>query len=334
MRIKNVIIIILLIVFVVFFVYGTYFVFSPKPAVYLTRMVFEGGMEVKPANFDTIAEGVSKTTDLEYPSHAGGNHYDLYSPKEFEGDLPVILWIHGGAFVAGDKSDVQNYALQVASHGYHVVVMNYELSPENVYPSALRQVGELYHHLDAISEASNFNMDALVLAGDSAGAHLAAQFAMASKDDAYYEILDIKDHYDGSANVVGSILLCGPYDLANFDTLDQGSPVFGFFLDRISWSYLGQKDWKDDEQYSHLSVLEHVNDDFPASFISDGTVGSFTDHGKALAQRLDDLGVSVDAVFYDEASVELPHEYQFQMDNDYAVNTFNKLILYLNNVTD
>ena len=51
---------------------------------------------------------------------------------KYKGDqkyVPTIFWIHGGAFVAGDKNDVRKYATYIASHGYNVVNINYPLAP-------------------------------------------------------------------------------------------------------------------------------------------------------------------------------------------------------------
>ncbi len=61
----------------------------------------------------------------------------------------------------------------------------------------------------------------------------------------------------------------------------------------------------------------------------DGTTNTFTDHGKLLATKLSSLGVDVSTVFYDEEGLELKHEYQFEMNNEYSVNTFNKLDEFL-----
>ena len=69
-------------------------------------------MEIAPENFFEIAERVIVEKNLTYESEYKENQYDIYSPKYYEGDLPVILWAHGGAFVGGDKSDLQAYATQ------------------------------------------------------------------------------------------------------------------------------------------------------------------------------------------------------------------------------
>lgn len=62
----------------------------------------------------------------------------------FAPDAPTIFWIHGGAFVGGDNSGVEKYAMYIAAEGYNVVNMNYARPPEVNYPVPLLQIQEAY----------------------------------------------------------------------------------------------------------------------------------------------------------------------------------------------
>ena len=303
------------------------FVFSPKPASLVIRKFFEGGMEIAPENFFEIAERVIVEKNLTYESEYKENQYDIYSPKYYEGDLPVILWAHGGAFVGGDKSDLQAYATQIADKGFHVISMNYALAPESQYPAPIFQIGELYQHLLVRQEEYGLDLDQLFLAGDSAGAHMMSQFALIQTDSLYAKKVKI-DQSINPETISGILLFSGPYDLRAFAEKKVDNKFLDFFFSRVAWAYLGQRDWSIDDQYSLLSIVDHVSSKFPPTFITDGTTDSFTQQGENLAKRLRLKGVPVADVFYNEDE-KLMHEYQFQMDTEASRQTFKKLIEFL-----
>jgi hypothetical protein len=60
--------------------------------------------EPPPANTDHVKR---KFLDIPYASLSPAQKLDIYLPDEGEGPFPVIVWIHGGAFMGGDKADVQ-----------------------------------------------------------------------------------------------------------------------------------------------------------------------------------------------------------------------------------
>ncbi|MFX6250405.1 alpha/beta hydrolase, partial [Acinetobacter baumannii] len=62
-------------------------------------------------------------------------------PDEGDGPFPVIISIHGGAFMFGDKADGQlNPMLEGLKHGYAVVSINYRLSGEALFPATIHDV--------------------------------------------------------------------------------------------------------------------------------------------------------------------------------------------------
>ena len=78
-------------------------------------------------------EGVQILRDLEYVQ--GGherNRLDLYLPEKATRPLPVILWVHGGGWSKGDKSN--GPAFRFATKGYAVASMNYRFSQHAIFP--------------------------------------------------------------------------------------------------------------------------------------------------------------------------------------------------------
>ncbi len=107
---------------------------------------------------------------------------DLYRPDNSE-VLPIVVMIHGGAWVAGDKWNVADHAREMARAGFVVMAINYRLAPVHLYPAhlddckdALRWVAK--HHADWYGD-----IDRLGVWGYSAGAHLAALLAFGPIDN-------------------------------------------------------------------------------------------------------------------------------------------------------
>lgn len=303
------------------------FIASPKPTAILVQQLFEGGVAVKPHNYDEIEKLVHVENDLSYDSaHQEGN-LDIVAPKEFSGKLPVIFWVHGGAFLGGDKSDITEYAVQVASKGFIVVNMNYELAPSAIYPTPLYQVEEAYQFIEKNAQAYGIDMDRLYFAGDSAGAQIISQFVNVQVEEEYSSLIGI----EGSVSpdqIAGVLLFCGPYDVSKFGDLSD-SFLINFLFDRVGWAYIGERDWGSSDQVKQASVIDHVSAHFPPTFITDGNTGSFEEQGLELADKLNKNDVEIVDVFYSQEEAELGHEYQFIMDTPQAENTFNQLIEFL-----
>ena len=77
---------------------------SPQPVVWLLRNQFGDEVEIQNVdNYEEIKNNVTIYKDFVYPSADERNTYDIYPPKNADEDLPTIVWVHGGAFVAGTK---------------------------------------------------------------------------------------------------------------------------------------------------------------------------------------------------------------------------------------
>ena len=124
--VKTIVIIVCVLV-VVFGGLALYIACSPQPAVWLLRNQFGDEVEIQNVgNYDEIKKNVTVHKDLVYPSEDGRNTYDIYLPKRVDKDLPTVVWVHGGAFVAGTKDGIENYAVMLANEGYAVVGMDYQ----------------------------------------------------------------------------------------------------------------------------------------------------------------------------------------------------------------
>ena len=300
-------------------------VFTPLPVSYLARFAFRNGVAVPPENYAEIKEKTVDIKDLRYPSSYKDNLADIYLPKDAYGPHPVILWIHGGAFVGGDKHDLDVYATTLATEGYAVVCMNYRRAPEAKYPTPVIQTGEVYEWIKSVADEYHLDENNIVLAGDSAGAHIAAQFALVQTNPDYAAEMGIEPIVVAGA-IKAMLLFCGPFDVAKI--VESDNSVFAFLMDKTAWAYFGTQSWLETAE-KQATISAHLTADFPPSFISDGNTGSFESHGRDLAEVLTSAGVPVDTYFIPSEIEVTKHEYQFIMNTPAGEESLKRTLNFL-----
>ncbi|WDF73336.1 alpha/beta hydrolase [Novosphingobium sp. KACC 22771] len=147
--------------------------------------------------------------DLAYGPHER-HRLDLYGAAE--GALkPVLLFVHGGAFVMGDKGDTSwpNAAVgrMAAQRGWIGAVMNYRLAPDHLWPAGSEDVAAAVDFLRATVAEHGGDPDRIVVMGTSAGAVHVSGF--------------LKLRTDHGDLVRGAVLLSGLYGCTPLDPKDE-----------------------------------------------------------------------------------------------------------------
>jgi acetyl esterase/lipase len=274
---------------------------GPHPGVQLITTVLHVIARLAPSH-DPVPE-VEEHLDLSYGS-APTERLDLYRPLNGQQALPVVVWAHGGAWVGGDKSDIGFYLRLLAVEGYACVAINYGLAPESNYPEPVRQTGRALAWLAEHATSYGLAPDRVVLAGSSAGAQIAAQYAAIASDHAYAADVGIEPTIDRS-QLVGTVLHCGPYDPA---TALRHRGWRGWYARTVGWAYLGTKDF-DAPQVQQASVVTHVTAAYPATLLTAGEKDSLSPQAHAFAARLAELGVPHEALWYRGVD----HEFQLDL---------------------
>jgi len=115
-------------------------------------------------------------SDLAYATVSSAQKLDLYSPTTGSGPFPVVIMVHGGGFMMGDKSDGAGLAGvdQLLSAGYAVASINYRLSGEVKFPAQINDAKAAVRFLRANATTYNLNPDKFGAWGASAGGNLVA----------------------------------------------------------------------------------------------------------------------------------------------------------------
>ena len=116
-----------------------------------------------------------------------------------QGPLPVVLYIHGGAWVAGAPSHYRKLACRFAEAGFLLVSLDYRLAPEHPFPAGFQDCVDAYGWV--LENCARWGGDAasIALAGDSAGGNLAAALA--------------GQLYDGPRAPKATVLIYGAFDM-------------------------------------------------------------------------------------------------------------------------
>ncbi len=121
-----------------------------------------------------LPPGVDVLRDLEYGRADGKPLFlDLYLPEKREGPLPLIIWIHGGAWKSGSKEG-PSPALRFTGEGYAVAHVEYRLSQVAIFPAQIHDCKGAVRWLRANAAKHNLDPNRFVAWGASAGGHLVA----------------------------------------------------------------------------------------------------------------------------------------------------------------
>ena len=301
---------------------------TPWPSALLIRYVFERGAEQANQKLEKhVPKGISEILDMQYDPKDPDAKLDVYYPPGIDKKLPVIVWVHGGGWISGDKRQSSNYLKIMSSKGYVVVSVDYSIAPEKKYPIPIKQTMAALKFLEENSSKLHIDSNSIFLAGDSAGSHIVAQVANCISEASYAKFINISPSIE-RAKIKGLILYCGAYAVDNID-LDGAS---GSFLKTVLWSYSGKKDFMNDSYFKTASIIDFIGPKFPPCFISAGNGDPLLIHSQDLVKKLNTLGIQNDALFFhDNFKPELPHEYQFDLDIEPGRTALSRSLEFLKN---
>lgn len=230
-------------------------------------------------------EHVHAVVNQTIPGPAGDIPVRIYTP-EGSGPFALMVYFHGGGFVIGDLESHDGVCRSLCNEANMLVIsVDYRLAPEHRYPAA---VDDSYAAMCwAAENAQVLNADParLVVAGDSAGANLAAVTALKARDE--------------SGPSIASQVLIYPVADMDFDRPSYTENAEGYFLtrDMMRWfmaQYLGHDQVVTDPlvcplQAESLKAL-------PPALVITAEYDPLRDEGEALAQALLEAGVKTELV--------------------------------------
>lgn len=309
-RLSRVLVVLLSLLVIVGIAVFAAFKCSPWPSVFLIRREFSrSGIDSDAALSHRVPPGIRMQLAIQYDPNDPTALLDIYRPAALdERALPIVFWIHGGGYIAGSRTEMANYARILAAGGYAIVAVDYPLAPEHPYPLPVVALNRALTFLSDNAARLQLDRHQFILAGDSAGAQLAAQIALLVSSPAYAKATGMRPGIARS-QLLGTVLFCGPYDGREIVSEGSSSRLARTFV----WSYFGSPN-PPLSTLDAFSIAPHVTPEFPASFISAGNIDALAPQSYALADALRHQGVRVETLFYPASHTPpLDHEYQFDL---------------------
>jgi acetyl esterase/lipase len=244
----------------------------------------------------TLPQGFTAEYDVKYiPNGDGAQSLDIYYPeKEPEKPLPLLIWIHGGAWIAGSKSEMP-YLSQL-TRGYVLASIEYRFSQKALFPAQIQDCQAAIRWLRANAKKYHIDPEHIGVGGGSAGGHLAALVGTSGGKKVFPAIGDTKDESDRVQAI------CDVYGPSDFWTVvkqaDEDKNVKNIFDWNKSDPYsklIGAKLGVDKEKCDAVSPVHYVSKDNPPFLILHGDRDTLVPFAQSveLADRLTKAGVTV-----------------------------------------
>lgn len=207
-----------------------------------------------------------------WPSPA--QRMDIVLP-EGEGPFPVVVFIHGGGFLVGDKRrGVMASVVKMVSQGYAVASLNYRLSSEARWPAQIHDAKAAIRFLRARGREYRLETEKLAVCGNSAGGHLSCMLAAAPNhpelENRSMGYGEQSDHIDGLVSWYAMTDLVRDAEQRRCLNLEPAT-FEGMSMDDVVTRFLGISAQDDPELAAAASPIRYVTKDFPPALFQHGT---------------------------------------------------------------
>ncbi|MBN1372634.1 MAG: alpha/beta hydrolase [Anaerolineaceae bacterium] len=217
-----------------------------------------------------------KHLDVSYAEISPAQKLDIYVPESGDAPFPVILAVHGGAFMMGDKGDVQVLPMLAGlKRGYAVVSINYRMSGEALFPALVHDIKAAVRWVRGKAARYGFDGGRIAAWGGSAGGYLSA---MVGVTEGVAELEDLSlGHAEQSSRVQAVVDWFGPTDFLKMDeqvavvTRGDSGPFPHNAADSPESLLLGAQITNIPEKVRAANPEMYVRADVPPFFIQHGT---------------------------------------------------------------
>ena len=259
---------------------------------------------------------------------------DIYLPRERKNPLPIIVSIHGGGWVYGNKDAYRHYCMHLAQYGFAIINFNYRLAPKNKFPAALEDVNRLFLWLKDSGALYDLDLENLFVVGDSAGAQLACQYAAILNNDDYAALFSFETP-DITIKAMG--LNSGVFhpvervkELDGYKVSNAGKEVNGIKFNKDVMVNRGIKDvmldylGKDILRYEkEMDFQSNINENFPPVFIANSINDMVAGKKPEFTSRMKDVGVQYIYKEFGHGDITQGHVFNLNIKREEA-RGFNK----------
>lgn len=271
-------------------------------------------------NFHKKVQGVKTHKNISYKKK--GNFYqkmDIHYPIDTQSKKPIIVYFHGGGWTAYSKHIFTTLTRRLAKMGYVVFNCNYSLAPKYKMSQILSDALLAIEKACELAENYGGDKNNIILAGDSAGAHISAM-VMADFLSAEAGYAKLKE------KIKALILLYGVYDLET--ALTSGfSKIKTYTGAAIEGGINNLKELK------KFSPIQYDLSKFPPCFLASGCVDKLHEtQTKKMYNELKSAGVKVEKLFFNKDEYKAIHAYMIVDGISTNVQTLERINIFLGEV--
>jgi acetyl esterase/lipase len=240
-----------------------------------------------------ITDDIVQRKNLAYVTNGSASQtLDLYASKKAKG-VPLIVWVHGGAFLFGSKEGFPAEPIPVdfLLEGYAVASINYRLSPEAIFPAQLEDCKAAIRWLRAHADEFGIDSNRIGIWGASAGGNLAALVGTTGE----LRDFEVGENLGFSSRVQAVCDFFGPTDFLQMDSHRLTDGQVHDAPDSPESKLVGGPIQENPDKARRVNPITYVTKDVPPFLIVHGTVDRLVpfNQSQLLAAALETAGASV-----------------------------------------
>ena len=232
--------------------------------------------------------GISKQTE-QYENKLSDNSYlDIYYKNDGTVDKPVILYIHGGGWTSGSRTNDADYLKQFADNGYIAISAEYDLSSANEHKVKTNEEQLTYAVAWIEQNITEYggNTARFYMIGDSAGGNLALELSYKINKGDYAKVEETVLPKVKAISVL--------YPVTDMISLYHNSnSLLSSKVKEMVYDYMGTTPEEDKDLYDQVSPINYVSDQAPATCIIVGNQDAVVQasQSSSLNEKLNVMGV-------------------------------------------
>lgn len=272
--------------------------------------------------------------DENYPDDCRGEFFYDQEVMKKGNKMPIVVNIHGGGFVKGDKKHRYSLSSLYASKGYFVLNVNYRLSPKYKFPSGIVDCVNAVNYLEKVQEKYNLDLGKVAITGDSSGAYYATMVVAVANDKNLKDTLGCEESRVKIACLVGC---CGPYDLVASIKLTK--LPFDLVWD-MGHCLMDDDNFQLKKDFSNISDYKFIKECSPINWVNEKWCPTFLvmaskdilckGQGELLESKLIEAGVMVDT--YKSKNLLDNHCFHLDMYKSVSRDCFDKIFAFMEKV--
>jgi len=205
----------------------------------------------------TVPKDLKRFLNIEYGENKKFQKLDVYRPLNASNKiLPVIVSVHGGGWIYGDKERYQFYCMSLAQKGFAVINFTYRLAPDYKFPAPIEDTNLVIEWMLNNADTYHFDLNNIFAVGDSAGAHILSLYSAINANKEYANKFNFIVPKNFVFNAIA--LNCGIFDI-KMDTTEQKERNC-LMNDFISGEITKEK-------LKEISPINYITKDYPPVFV-------------------------------------------------------------------